>query len=135
MQSIGGIMATEIDPLSQMVGGLMAQASDLSRQMTDLRSEVVTNRSYNQTWRDEWRKALEELHVELRTVKHDYRSAEQASIALNSRLGKIDERLTEIERVVTVWRARATVIGATAVGFGSIAGYIASLVTTHFWGK
>ena len=117
-------MPIDLDPLSQLIGALSAQGADLGRQLSDLRTEVVTNRSQNQLWRDELRSSLETLHAELRNLKYDARGAEQSHVALDARLTRIDSRLSEIEAVITVWKAKATLMISMALSISTLLGFV-----------
>lgn len=111
-------MPADIDPLSQLIGGLTAQVSNIARDITDLRSEVISNRNLSGSWREDMTRKLESVQVEFRSAKHDYRAFEQAKIAM-------DGRLSELEDMLTKWRIRAAgVIGASAI-IGAIMGAIA----------
>lgn len=126
-------MPVDLDPLSQLIGTQTAQIAGLASQITDLRSEVITNRSNSQVWRDEMIKQLELIHAELRNVKHLERNIDQDKIALDALLKGITRRLAEIEGVVLVWKTRATMIMAIAIAVGSLLSMIVKPLFEAAW--
>jgi hypothetical protein len=120
-------MPADLDPLSQLIGTQTAQIAGLASQITDLRSEVITNRSTSQMWREELGKNFDAIHSELRNMKHVERGIEQDKIALDAILRGIrtqitdcGDRLTEIERIILIWKTRAALIMGFAIVIGSL---------------
>lgn len=123
----------ELDPLSQLIGGLSAQIQGLSSQVIDLRSEVVTNRNNSQTRFEELSRQIELVHAEYRNIKHLERGLEQDKIAVDTLLTSIRNRLDEIERVILIWKTRAGVIMTIAIMFGSILSMIVKPLFEAVW--
>jgi len=113
-------MAIELDPLSQLIGAQTAQIAGLAGQLTDLRSEVITNRLASQTWREDVLSKIDLVQAEYRNVKHDYRAVETGHEAISGRLQKMESRLGEIEGIILIWKTRAAVIMAIAIAVGSL---------------
>ena len=113
-------MPVELDPLSQLIGAQTAQIAGIASQLTDLRSEVITNRLNAQTWREDVLTKIDLAQAEYRTVKHDYRAVETGHAAINGRLQKMEKRLGEIEGIILIWKTRAAVIMTIAIVIGSI---------------
>lgn len=117
-------MPAELDPLSQLIGGLTAQVSGLGSQLIDLRSEIVTNRTVNQGRWDELSGKIDAVQAEYRNVKHEERRVEQERIALNALLKGIQDRLEAVEKVILVWRVRVSTIVAIGVAAGAVIGFL-----------
>lgn len=115
-------MPAEIDPLSQLIGTLQAQTAEVGRSITDLRAEVITNRSQSQSWRDDLLRQLDLVHSEYRDVKHAARHIEQVEVALDARLRRIESRLDDIEKMILVWRTRLALLAGFGVAVGALAG-------------
>ena len=116
----GRRMPVELDPLSQLIGAQTAQIAGIASQLTDLRSEVITNRLNAQTWREDVLTKIDLAQAEYRTVKHDYRAVETGHAAINGRLQKMEKRLGEIEGIILIWKTRAAVIMTIAIAIGSM---------------
>lgn len=117
-------MQSQIDPISQMLGGLSAQVSALAAQIIDLRSEIVTNRQVNQSRWDDMTKQLDEVKAEYRNVKHAERGAEQKEVALSAWMKGVESRLGKIENVILIWRIRVSTLLAVAVAGGTMLGFL-----------
>lgn len=124
-------MPAELDPLSQLIGGISAQLAGLSTQIVDLRSDVVTNRNAAQTRSEELARKLDLVQAEYRNVKHLERGIEQEKVALGSRLQKIDNRLDDIEKrigaiddLLLVWQTRVVTLMSIGAGLGVIVGFL-----------
>lgn len=117
-------MPTDLDPLSQLIGGLSAQISALSTQIVDLRSDVVTNRNAAQTRNEQLAAKLDLVQAEYRNVKHLERNIETEKVALGSRLKKIDGRLDAIEDTLLVWKTRIITLMSVGVGLGALVGFL-----------
>ncbi len=107
----------ELDPLSQLLGGLTNQVSNIARDVGILRDEVITNRSQGTAWREEMTHKLDLVQAEYRNVKHDYRAFETAKVAM-------DSRMKELEAMLTKWRVKATAILTAASLIGAVAGAV-----------
>lgn len=121
-------MADGLDPLSQMIGALSAQVTNLGSQMVDLRSEILVNRTKTE---ERWSMLiddLDEVKAEYRNVKHLERALETSGIAIDERLKLIDNRVRKVEDQLIEWRAKLTVIVIFAVALGTFAGWILQAV-------
>lgn len=121
----------ELDPLSQLIGGLSAQITSISTQIVELRSDVVTNRNAAQTRSEQLASKLDLVQAEYRNVKHLERNIETEKIALGSRIGKIDNRLDAIETrigaiddLLLVWQTRVVTLMSIGAGLGVIVGFL-----------
>lgn len=117
-------MAADLDPLSQLIGGLTAQVSAQNAQMIDLRSEIMTNRAAAQTRWDALAKEIEAVHAEYRNVKHLEQDLAQKEIAIDSRLRKVEGRLEAIEDTIVAWRIRLSVLMVIGISIGTIVVWI-----------
>lgn len=126
-------MPAELDPLSQLIGGLSAQISNVSTQIVELRSDVVTNRNASQTRNEELARKLDLVQAEYRNVKHLERDIAQEKVAIDDRLRKIDDRLAdidgrlgEIDKLILVWRTRLAMLLSFGAGLGALLGFLIS---------
>ena len=114
----------DIDPLSQLIGSLSAQITNVESQVIDLRSAVIMNRTENaQRW-DALEQKIDLVHAEYRTVKHLERGMEQSSIAIDAAMKGLDKRLRTIEDIVLIWRTRLMTLMSIAVAAGALVGSI-----------
>lgn len=138
-------MPAELDPLSQLIGGLSAQIAGLSTQIVELRSDVVTNRNAAQTRNEDLARKLDLVQAEYRNVKHLERTIETSSIAIDERLklvnanfselrNETDERLRTLEDQILVWRAKLAILLTTAGIFGSLIGFAIQLAFKRLTG-
>lgn len=94
------IAPTGIDPISQMIGALGAQVTNLAAQLSDLRSEIMVNRAKSDEHWIDLEKQLDTIYAEYRTVKHLERGLEQLGIAIDDRLKKLSEDYTKLDRKI-----------------------------------
>lgn len=113
-------MAADLDPLSQLIGGLTAQVSAQNAQMIDLRSEIMTNRAAAQVRWDALAKEIEAVHAEYRNVKHLEQELAQKDIAIDSRLKKVEGRLEAIENTIVIWRVKLSVLMVVGISVGTV---------------
>ncbi len=155
-------LRASIDPLSQLLGAQTAQVAGLTNTISELRADVLQNRIESQRRHDEINRSLEDVRMEYRTVKHDYRNQEQASEAVKRQLEAIndrissavnhsetrfrdvearidakhretDDRLDFVELTLAGWKGRFAVVVSLVIFFGGIASTLAQPLVERFW--
>lgn len=134
-------MQGSLDPISQMIGALGAQVTNLSAQLSDLRAEILTNRTEaDKRWYN-FEGTLDEIKAEYRNVKHVERALEQTGIAIDARLKSfndkfddMDMRIRHIEDTLLIWRTRAALIVGGGAVLGGIIMYLVQSLLRKFVG-
>ncbi len=155
-------LRASIDPLSQLLGAQTAQVAALAQTVTELRADVLQNRIESQRRHDEISRSLEDVRMEYRTVKHDYRNQEMAAEAVKRQLESINDRITSstnhnevrfrdvearidtkhndtssrldlVEITLAGWKGRFAVVVSLVIFFGGLLSTLVQPLVTHIW--
>lgn len=123
-----------LDPLSQTIGAISAQVSDLSARVGELKGEILQNRLASQTHREQEIKAWQQVEAELRNIKHEERGLEQKTQIIESKMERVGARLSDVEITIARWQAKLAIVSALAAAGGGVIGIILDgLLTKLVW--